>query len=78
MEITIKNNKEPKYARHDKFAEFKLILKRDGDKITLEVPAPHLFRNFNQFTRGEKEAYHAIVQHVLETAGPAMRGAEVK
>lgn len=78
MEITIKNSKEPKFAKHDLFALFKLILKRDGDKIKLEVPAPHLFRNFNQFTKGEKEAYHAIVQHVLDTAGKALRDAEVK
>lgn len=78
MEITIKNSKEPKYARHDKFVEFKLTLRRNGDKIVLDIPAPHCFRNFNQFTKGEKEAYHAIVQHILDTAGKALRDAEVK
>lgn len=76
MTITIKNNKPPKFARHDPFAEFRLVLSRDGDNIRLDVPQPRVFRDFHNFTGAEKDAYTNILTHVIETAGGALRKAE--
>ena len=78
MDITIDNDRVPKYGTRDPFAEFKLILKRDGDKIVLTTPTPHCYRNWRQFTKGEKAAYNAILSHVVETAPGALKDAEVK
>lgn len=75
MTVTIPNNKTPKYATRDPFAEFRLILRRDGENIKLEVPTPKVYRNFHSFTGAEKDAYNAIVTHVVDTAGEALRKA---
>ena len=75
MEITIQNSKTPPYANHKPFADFHLILRRDGDKIVLQVPSPRCFRNWHSLTPVEKDAYNAIVQHVVDTASAAMKKA---
>lgn len=75
MTVTIPNNKTPKFSTRDPFAEFRLILRRDGEKITLDIPTPKCYRDFHNFTGTEKDAYNAIVAHVVETAGAALRKA---
>ena len=75
MTVTIPNNKTPQYATRDPFAEFRIILRRSGEKITLDIPTPKCYRDFHNFTGTEKDAYNAIVAHVVETAGAAMRKA---
>ena len=75
MTVTIENSKTPKFATHEAFAEFRLILRRDGDRIVLDVPSPTCRRAFNTFTTAEKAAYNAIVAHVVDTASAAMRKA---
>ena len=75
MTVTIPNNKTPQYATRDPFAEFRIILRRSGEKITLEIPQPKCYRDFHNFTGAEKDAYNAIVAHVVDTAGAAMRKA---
>jgi hypothetical protein len=78
MELTIKNSKEPEFCKHDRVAEFRLVIWRDGDKVVLKTPRPRCFRSWRQFTKTEKAAYNAILTHVVETAPGAFKGAEVK
>ena len=73
MEITIPNSRTPKFATRDPFAEFRLILKRDGENITLEIPKPKCFRDFHRFTGAEKDAYNAIVTYLVETSSTALK-----
>ena len=75
MEISIPNSKTPKFAAQSPIVEFRLILKRDGDKLRLDTPAPRCCRSFDRFTTAEKAAYNAILTHVVHTAGDAMRKA---
>ena len=75
MTTTIPNDKTPKYATREPFAEFRIVLRRDGDRIRLEIPAPRVFRNFNNFTVREKDAYNAILHHFVENAVDALRKA---
>lgn len=75
MTYTIPNNKPPAFARREPFAEFRLILRRDGDNVKLEVPAPRIFRDFRAFSGVEKDAYNSILTHVIDTAGAAIRKA---
>ncbi len=75
MTTTIPNDKAPKYATRDPFAEFRIVLRRDGDRIRLDIPAPRVFRDFHNFTGREKDAYHAILHHLVENAGDALRKA---
>lgn len=74
MRITIENSRTPDRATTEVIAIFRLILRRDGDKIVLVVPKPRCERNFHAFTGAEKDAYNAIVRHVVETAPAAMKG----
>ena len=75
MEISIPNNKTPKWATRAPFAEFRLVLRRDGEGITLFTPPPKCYRDFSGFTGAEKDAYNAVLAHVVDTAGAAMREA---
>ena len=78
MIVTVPNSTEPKCGNRSPFAEFTLTLKRmDGmdGMIELEVKKPKCFRDFHQFTGAEKDAYWAIVNHVVETASAALHEA---
>ena len=75
MIVTVPNSTEPKYGNRSPFAEFTLTLKRMDGMIELEVKKPKCFRDFHQFTGAEKDAYWAIVNHVVETAAAALHEA---
>jgi hypothetical protein len=72
MKTAIENSKMPKFGNMMPFAEFKIVLKRVDGMIELECKSPRCFRDFRQFTGAEKDAYWAIVTHVVETAAAAL------